>query len=101
VHRVQIDRGDIVDLTRDQRVLARGIVEDQKLFDTVEIGQSLFPVAVVAAEIGAHAELDIVDPEGPAAIRRGRVDRAVACAAGSAGGSPTSRRGSRRCRQSA
>jgi hypothetical protein len=42
VHGVQVDRVDVVDLARDQRVLARRVVEDQDLFDGVEIGQALF-----------------------------------------------------------
>jgi hypothetical protein len=74
---VQVDRVDVVDLARDQRVLTRRVVEDQDLLDGVEIGQALFPVAVVAGVVGAHAELDIVHPERAAAVGGVGVDRAV------------------------
>jgi hypothetical protein len=40
VHGVQVGGVDIVDLARDQRVLARRVVEDRDLLEPVEIGQA-------------------------------------------------------------
>ena len=77
MHGIEVGGVDVVHFARDQRVLARRVVEDDDLFEGVEIGQALLPVAVMAHVARAYPELQIGDAERATAIPRHRVDGAI------------------------